>query len=380
MLRLGNWGLAFMTLTSMAIAQQSSSTDAKPFGQTRSGQTVHLHTIGNDQLTARITEYGATLVELHVADRLGKMVDVVLGWDDVSGYESDQNQYFGCTTGRVCNRIAKGSFQLDGKTYNLAVNNGPNHLHGGVTRSLSKVIWTVRPFRNQNGQGLECSYNSPDGEEGYPGNLSVKVVYFVPKNEAVLKIDYSAKSDKRTPVNLTNHSYFNLAGAGAATVLDHLLKLNADGYTPVDDTLIPTGKIQPVKGTPLDFRQPRKIGESIAQLVTTPTLGYDHNFVLNEPENGQNLRLAAELTDPKSGRLMQVRTTEPGVQFYSGNFLMGQTAKGGKTYAQQSAVCLETQHFPDSVNQKDFPTTILDPSKEFLSSTEFRFSTIAAEK
>lgn len=380
MLRLGNWGLAFMTLTSMAIAQQSSSTDAKPFGQTRSGQTVHLHTVGNDQLTARITEYGATLVQLHVADRLGKMDDVVLGWDDVSGYESDQNQYFGCTTGRVCNRIAKGSFHLDGKTYNLAVNNGPNHLHGGVARSLSKVIWTVRPFRNPNGQGLECSYNSPDGEEGYPGNLSVKVVYFVPKNEAVLKIDYSAKTDKRTPVNLTNHSYFNLAGAGAATVLDHLLKLNADGYTPVDDTLIPNGKIQPVKGTPLDFRQPRKIGESIAQLVTTPTLGYDHNFVLNEPESGQNLRLAAELTDPKSGRLMQVRTTEPGVQFYSGNFLMGQTAKGGKTYAHQSAVCLETQHFPDSVNQKDFPTTILDPSKEFLSSTEFRFSTIAAEK
>lgn len=380
MSRLCNWGFALMILTSMTIAQQTQATGPKPFGKTRSGQAVNLHTIGNGKLTALVTEYGATLVQLHIADRQGKMDDVVLGWDDVSGYESDQNQYFGCTTGRVCNRIAKASFMLDGKTYKLAVNNEPNHLHGGVNRSLSKVVWSIKPFSNQNGEGLECSYMSPDGEEGYPGNLTVQVTYFVPADQAVLKISYSAKTDQRTPVNLTNHSYFNLSGAGASTVLDHLLKLNADNYTPVDETLIPTGKIESVKDTPLDFRQPRKIGERIEQLVPTATLGYDHNFVLNAPQDGQELRLAAELVDPKSGRLMRVLTSEPGVQFYSGNFLMGQTAKGGKSYAHQSAICLETQHFPDSVNQVNFPSTILEPSKEFSSSTEFHFSTIPTDK
>ncbi len=351
---------------------------AVSFGKTKTGQTVEMYTLTNGNgLTAKVMTRGATLVELHVPDKDGKPADVVLGFDDVAGYEGEGNQYFGCIAGRVCNRIAKGKFHLDGKDYTLAINNAPNHLHGGTELSLDKVVWKARPFENERGQGVTFAYTSPDGEEGYPGKLDVKVTYLVPKNVNNLSIRYEATTDKATPVNLTNHAYFNLAGHGSETIFNHTLRLNADKYTPVDDTLIPTGEITEVAGTPLDFRKPKKIGKEIAALVSTAALGYDHNFVLNPAEAGKPLRLAAALTDTASGRTLRIMTTEPGIQFYSGNFLMGQTGKGGKTYPHQSACCLETQHYPDSVNQSAFPNTVLKPGEKFTSQTIFSFSTVA---
>ena len=343
--------LAVAICASLSMAAEPTS---EPFGKTEDGTAVELYTLKSEKgLVAKVMTRGATLVQLHVPDASGKTADVIWGFDDVSGYESEGNPYFGCTTGRVCNRIAEGKFTLDGKEYTLAINNEPNHLHGGVERSLDKVVWKARPFTNEKGQGVIFSYTSPDGEEGYPGNLDVTVRFFVPKDANRLAINYSAKTDKATPVNLTNHAYFNLAGPGSDTVLDHVLKLNADSYTPVDDTLIPTGEIKSVEGTELDFRKPTKVGKRIDTLTDTAALGYDHNFVLNKPEEGKEYRFAATLKDPKSGRTLRISTTEIGIQFYSGNFLDG-TVKGkdGKTYAYRSAVCLETQHFPDSVNQE----------------------------
>jgi aldose 1-epimerase len=370
-------GMAAIPSSGLSFEVPSPNSDPRnveSFGTTRDGSPVEQFTIGNDQLTAQVITYGATLTALRVPDRAGNWDDVVLGWDDTQGYESSDNQYFGCTTGRVCNRIAKGRFQLDGVVYQLAVNDGPNHLHGGVERSLDKVVWKAHPVLNERGQGVEFTYTSPDGEEGYPGTLQLKVTYFVPKNRAVLRIDYWATTDKKTPVNLTNHAYFNLSGAGQPSIHGHLLKINADHYTPVDETLIPTGKIVSVADSALDFRNPTAIGQRIEVLMETPTKGYDHNFVLNPPPEGKKLRQAAVLTDPKSGRRMRVATTQPGLQFYSGNFLMGQTGKAGKSYTHQSALCLETQHFPDSVNQPDFPSIILKPAEEFQSRTVFSFS------
>jgi aldose 1-epimerase len=346
----------------------------EPFGKTKNGEAVQLYTLRSDKgLVARVMTRGATLVAIHAPDRDGKPADVILGWDDVAGYESEDNQYFGCTTGRVCNRIAKGKFTLDGKEYSLAINNEPNHLHGGVERSLDKVVWDAKGFSNDRGQGVRMTYTSPDGEEGYPGNLKVTVSFFVPKNANRLAITYKATTDKATPVNLTNHAYFNLAGAGSETVLDHVLKLNADRYTPVDDTLIPTGEIAPVAGTDLDFRTFVRIGKRIATFDDAGTIGYDHNFVLNAKPDDSPLNVAAILRHPGSGRQLRVLTTEPGIQFYSGNFLQGQVAKDGKTYAHRSAVCLETQHFPDSVNHPEFPTTILQPGESFESTTHLVF-------
>jgi aldose 1-epimerase len=375
--------LAFLSLwfTSVAAAQNDTQTPgnshvpkAVDWGVTKSGEPVQMLTFGNDKINASVITYGATLVQLMVPDKNGKMDDVVLGWDDVAGYQSSDNQYFGCTTGRVCNRIARGKFTLDGTQYSLAINNDPNHLHGGTQRSLDKVVWKARPFASSKGQGVEFSYASPDGEEGYPGNLELRVTYFIPSDRTNLRIDYWAKTDKPTPVNLTNHAYFNLAGAGSQTALDHRLSINADRYTPVDETLIPTGQLESVEGTPLDFRTPTRIGDRIEQLINTPTKGYDHNYVLNAAQENRPMRLAAMLLDPKSGRRMRVHTTEPAVQFYSGNFLMGQTGKAGKSYPHQSAICLETQHYPDSVNHPNFPSTILAPGQEFKSKTVYQFS------
>lgn len=344
------------------------------FGTTGSGDAVEVYSLRSDAgLTARVMTYGATLVELHVPDASGATEDVILGFDDVTGYQSDANAYFGCTTGRVCNRIGGGKFTLNGKEYQLAVNNGPNHLHGGVERSLDKVIWKAEPFADDRGRGVTFRYTSPDGEEGYPGTLNVQVTYTVAAGSNTLKMDYQATTDQATPVNLTNHAYFNLSGAGNASVLGHVLQLNADRYTPVDDTLIPTGAIDPVADSPLDFREPHVIGERIASLVDTPTLGYDHNFVIN-PGGQEALNTAAVLTDPESGRRLTIRTTEPGVQFYSGNFLEGKTGKGGRSYALRSALCLETQHYPDSVNRPEFPNTVLMPGQEYKSSTVLEFS------
>lgn len=367
---------------SMTTAQGNSFDQpaSSPFGKTKSGEAVELYTLTNGKITAKIATLGATLVQLHVPDKDGKLADVILGWDDAAGYQSDDNQYFGCTTGRVCNRIAKGKFKLDGKEYTLATNNDVNHLHGGLDKALSKVVWKARPYANDKGQGVEFTYTSPDGDEGYPGNLTVSVTYFIPTDNNALRINYTATTDKATPVNLTNHAYFNLAGAGSDTILNHNLRINADSFTAVDDTLIPTGEIKSVEGTPLDFRKPVRIGERIDQVDKTATQGYDHNYVLNAPEEGKPMRLAAVLTDPASKRQMRVMTTEPAVQLYTGNFLKGQKGKDGKTYAHRSACCLETQHYPDSVNHPKFPTTILKPGDKFTSQTVFQFSIAGAEK
>jgi len=346
------------------------------FGTTKTGDEVELYTLRSDAgLMARVMTYGATLVELHVPDRSGSTRDVILGFDDVAGYQSAANAYFGCTTGRVCNRIGKATFTLNGTSYNLAANDGPNHLHGGTERSLDKVIWSAEPFVDDSHQGVIFRYISPDGEEGYPGTLHAQVTYSIAAGSNVLTIKYKATTDQSTPVNLTNHAYFNLSGAGSESVLDHVLQLNADRYTPVDTTLIPTGAIAAVEGTPLDFREPHVIGERISELTETDTLGYDHNFVLNRVSAGE-LNTAAILTDKESGRRLHIRTTEPAVQFYSGNFLNGQKGKAKQTYALRSALCLETQHYPDSVNHPQFPTTILEPGQQFQSMTVMEFSNV----
>lgn len=333
------------------------------FGKTADGVPVEQYTLTNAKgVFVKLISRGATLAEWHVPDKHGKMADVVFGFDDVSGYESKGNGYFGTTTGRVANRIAGGKFEIDGKQYQVAKNDGPNALHGGVKRSLDKVVWDGEPFKNAEEQGVVFTYVSPDGEEGYPGTLTTRVTYAL-NDDNELRIEYEAVTDKATPVNLTNHTYFNLSGAGTPTILDHELKILADHYTPVDDTLIPTGEIAPVQGTPLDFREFHMIGERVKQLGDKPGNGYDHNFVLNNQDG--DLALAAEVREPKSGRVLKVFTTEPGVQFYGGNFLNGVMGKDGKTYAHRSGFCLETQHYPDSVNQPKFPNTVLRPGETY---------------
>ena len=333
------------------------------FGKTADGTAVKAFTITNSNgVKVKLLSRGATLAEWHVPDKNGKSDDVVFGFDDVAGYESKDNGYFGATAGRVANRIAGGKFKIDGKEYSLAKNDGPNTLHGGVKRSLDKVVWDGKPFKNEQGEGVVFTYSSPDGEEGFPGKLDITVTYtLTDANE--LRIDYEATTDKATPINLTNHAYFNLSGAGSPTILDHEIMLAADSYTPIDDTLIPTGEIAPVAGTPFDFRQFHKIGERVDQLNDKPGKGYDHNFVLNN-QTGK-LALAAKVRDPKSGRVLSVFTTEPGVQFYGGNFLDGAKAKAGKKYNYRSGFCLETQHYPDSINQANFPDVILRPGDTY---------------
>ncbi|MFQ5505276.1 MAG: aldose epimerase family protein [Planctomycetota bacterium] len=346
-------------------------TEKYSFGRTRAGTLVHAYDLVNrNGLRARVMTYGATLVEMHVPDRNGVLADVVLGFEDVSGYESERNQYFGCTTGRVANRIKNGRFTLDGEDFILALNNGPNHLHGGIERSLDKVVWTATPADGPDGPAVVFRYLSPDLEEGYPGNLEIQVTYTLTHdNELVIR--YEASADEPTPVNLTNHAYWNLAGAGSGSVLDHELEIAATHYTPTDDTLIPTGAIAPVRGTPLDFTEATAIGKRLDLLVETPSLGYDHNFVLNE--RGTEPSFAARLRDPGSGRVLEILTTEPGIQLYSGNFLRGDRGKDGKTYGQRHALCLETQHFPDSVNHPSFPSVILKPGETYRQTTIHRF-------
>lgn len=340
-----------------------------PFGTTSAGAPATLYTMQRGLLQVSICDRGATIVSLLVPDRAGRQQDVVLGFDDVRGYESDANQYFGCTVGRVANRIANGTFTLGGYTYHLFVNNGPNSLHGGDGRSFDKVMWRVVQ-QDPSVPSITFGYTSVDGEEGYPGRLDARVTFSLPADHE-LRIDYEARSDRDTPVNLTNHSYWNLGGEGSASVLDHEIQIEADQYTPVDETLIPTGAIADVAYSPLDLRWPLRIGARIDGLIATPTMGYDHNFVLRERDG---LHLAATLRDPGSGRVLQILTTEPGLQFYSGNFLHGQRGKAGKSYALRSACCLETQHFPDSVNHPNFPSTILPAGEVWRSTTVHRFS------
>jgi len=366
--------LFFVTFSCAVVA---SPPVGETFGHLKSGEEASIYTLTSEAgLMVRVTDFGATLVELYAPDASGTIDDVVLGFDDVSGYESEDNQYFGCTTGRVCNRIANARFTLNGKEYKLAANDGVNHLHGGATRSLDKVLWKAEPFETDTQQGVAFSYSSPDGEEGYPGNLIIRTTYSLMRQTNELQIDYLATTDVPTPVNLTNHAYFNLSGAGSETVLEHVLQLNADRYTPSDDTLIPTGEIAPVADTPLDFREPHVIGDRIQELVDTAALGYDHNFVLNEPAGDSSIRLAAVLTDPRSGRRLTIRTSQPAIQLYSGNFLKGQKGKGERSYPLRSALCLETQFSPDSVNQPKFPSIVLKPDQEWRAHTMLTFSAV----
>jgi aldose 1-epimerase len=340
--------------------------EVSSFGKLPDGTPVQLFTLINSAgLIAKITDYGTIITELHVPDRAGNNGDVVLGFDNLAQYLKG-HPCFGCTVGRVANRIAKGRFTLDGKNYTLAINNGPNHLHGGL-KGFDKVLWTAAP---QTGAAVRFTYTSADGEEGYPGKLDVTVqITLTDKNE--LAIEYTAVGEKPTPVNLTNHSYFNLAGQG--DVLNHELVIPADHFTPKDDTNIPTGEIKPVRGTPMDFTQPHAVGSRFNELKEKPT-GYDHNFVLNG--GGKSLSLAARVFEPKSGRVLEQFTTEPGVQLYTANYLDGSlTGKRGQVYRQHAGLCLETQHFPDSVNKPQFPSIILRPGQTYRQTTVHKFST-----
>ncbi|MGH7173580.1 MAG: aldose epimerase family protein [Gemmataceae bacterium] len=350
--------------------KEKASVKKEAFGKTSDGVAVEQYTLTNTHgMTAKIITYGGILTELDVPDRDGKLGDVVLGFDNLKDYLAG-HPYFGATVGRVANRIAKGEFTLDGKKYKLAVNNAPNSLHGGQ-KGFDKVVWKAEPETLPDAAAVKLTYVSKDGEEGYPGNLTVTVVYTLANNNS-LRIDYKATTDKATPANLTNHSYFNLAGPKAGDILDHELMIAAEKYTPADDTLIPTGEIKPVKGTPLDFTKPTRIGERIDQLKGDP-VGYDHNFVLNS--GGKDLALAARVREPKTGRIMEMYTTEPGVQFYTGNFLDGkQKGRGGVVYKKHWGFCLEAQHFPDAVHHENFPSIILKPGETYKQTTIYKFS------
>jgi aldose 1-epimerase len=368
-------GALLMTTLAFGGAEpQSGSTTKKSFGKTPDGQSVDLYVLTNKSgAEISITNYGGAVVSIKVPDRNGKFADVVLGYDNVDGYVNDKS-HFGGIIGRYGNRIAHAHFVLDGKTYTLAKNNGENSLHGGV-KGFDKAIWTARILHAKDAQSLELSYLSKDGEEGFPGNLNVSVIYTL-KDDNALRIAYSATTDKKTVLNLTNHSYFNLAGQGSGDILGHLLMIQADKFTPVDAALIPTGELRDVAGTPFDFRKPTAVGARIDQEDEQLKLGggYDHNFVLRRPADvGESL--AARVVEPTTGRVLEVWTTELGVQFYTGNFLDGKTpGKGGVAYPRRNALCLETQHFPDSPNQPKFPSVILNPGERYHTITTYKFS------
>ncbi|MFZ5940963.1 MAG: aldose epimerase family protein [Bacteroidota bacterium] len=365
---------SFLALTGCNQATKKSSAESpalppitvKPFGVMPDGQAVSLYTLENaEHMVATITNYGGTLTSLLVPDRDGKMGNIILGFDTLTGYLEPSNPYFGCLVGRYANRIAKGSFELDGKKYQLNLNDGSNTLHGGF-KGFDKLVWNAEIISADGRQALQLTLHSPDGDEGYPGNMDVTVVYEWIGNK--LSITYQAVCDQPTPVNLTNHAYFNLAGEG--TILDHVLTIPASHYTPVDATLIPTGEVATVEGTPFDFREAHVIGERIAEVEG----GYDHNFVLDKTAEGK-METASKLVDPKSGRVVEISTTEPAIQFYSGNFLKGDIVSRGWSYIKHTALCLETQHYPDSPNQPSFPNTILRPGETFTSQTLIGFST-----
>ncbi|HEX7902367.1 MAG TPA: aldose epimerase family protein [Chitinophagaceae bacterium] len=338
----------------------------KPFGNFE-GKTVTEYTLTNTKgMQVSIINYGGTITKLIVPGKNDSLADVVTGFDSLAGFLQKGDPYFGALIGRYGNRIAKGKFTLDGKEYTLAGNDHGNSLHGG-NKGYDKVYWNIEKMPGDT--SLKLTYTSKDGEEGYPGNLNVQVMYTLTQDNG-LKLEYTATTDKATPINLTNHAYFNLSGGKDSTILDHELMINAAQYTPVNDQLIPTGKMEAVAGTPMDFTTSKKIGRDILQV----TGGYDHNWILNKKDS--SLTMVATLSDTGSGRVMEVWTTEPGLQFYSGNFLGGTLAhtKGGKKYVKHAALCLETQHYPDSPNQPAFPATILKPGETYRQTTVYKFS------
>ena len=343
------------------------SVTGEPFGTTPGGKKVDLYTLTNaNGLKAKITNYGGIITSLKTPDRNGKFADIVLGYDTLAEYIKD-SPYFGALIGRYGNRIAKGKFTLDGIEYKLATNNGPNHLHGGI-KGFDKVVWNAEPMQTKTSVGLKLTYLSKDGEEGYPGNLECTVIYTLTNNNE-LKIYYEATTDKPTIINLTSHGYFNLAGHNSGDILGHELMLNADNFTPVDAELIPTGEIKPVKGTLMDFTKPMTIGSRIADVKG----GYDHNYVLNGGKAGA-LSLAARVYEPKTGRVMEILTTEPGIQFYTGNFLDSSLKGKGAVYNKHAGFCLETQHFPDSPNKPNFPSVVLRTGEKYTHLTVHKFS------
>jgi aldose 1-epimerase len=350
-------------------ANNGQSVTREEYGKLPDGRIADLYTLTNKNgLVMKVTNYGGTVTSLSTPDKNGKLADIVLGCDSLPGYLK-ATAYFGAIVGRYGNRIANGAFVLDGKTYNLAKNNGPNTLHGGLT-GFDKMIWEATEINDTSGVGLKLHYLSKDGEEGYPGNLDVIVTYML-TNTDEFRIEYLATTDKATPLNLTHHSYFNLAGAGSGDILNHQVMIDAQKYAVVDSTFIPTGELRNVKDTPLDFTRPQLIGSRIKDLGGNP-VGYDHNYVLNS--GGKKLALAAKVMDPTSGRVLEVFTDQPGVQFYTGNFLDGSIiGKGGKVYNQYSGFCLETQKFPDSPNQPTFPNCILKPGETYKSTTIYKF-------
>jgi aldose 1-epimerase len=365
--------LALLLLLSVALVASAQITK-QSFGKTADGQNIDLYTLRNAHgVEAKVTNYGGILVSLKVPDRNGKFDDVVLGFNDLDSYLTKNDPYLGAIIGRYGNRIAKGRFTLNGVEYKLAVNNGENHLHGGI-KGFDKVVWTGHEMKSKAGPAVVLTYLSKDGEEGYPGNLNVRVVYTLTNNNEI-KIDYTATTDKDTVTNLTHHSYFNLAGEGNGDILNHLVTINANRFVPTDAGSIPTGELRNVAGTPFDFLKATAIGARINNDDEQLKLGngYDHTWVING--RAGTMRLAATAYEAGSGRVMQVWTTEPGVQFYTGNFLNGTlTGKSGKLYARRNGFCFETQHYPDSPNQPSFPTTTLKKGQTYKSTTIYRFS------
>jgi aldose 1-epimerase len=348
----------------------------EPFGETEEGEAVDLYTLTNaNGMEVKITNYGGIITSIVVPDRDGEMADVTLGFNTLDDYLAG-HPYFGCITGRYANRIARGVVIIDGQMYRLPLNNGENSLHGGE-KGFDKFVWDAEEVQSEYGTGLKLSRTSPDGEEGYPGNLMVEVTYSLTENNEI-RIDYHATTDAPTVINLTNHAYFNLAGEGSGTIEGHELQINASNYTPVDETLIPTGEIAPVAGTPFDFTSPHPIGERIREGHDQIVIGrgYDHNFVLDRSSpDDDSMIVAARVVEPESGRVLEISTTEPGIQFYSGNFLDATlVGASGQTYRQGDGFALETQHYPDSPNHPDFPSTELRPGEEYATTTIYAFS------
>lgn len=364
-------GQAFAEDAKTAKAEKMMKVEESSWGKTKDGHEVKLFTLTNSHgVVVKMTDYGATIVAVETPDKNGKKANITLGFDKLEGY-LQRHPYFGSTVGRYANRIAKGKFTLDGKEYTLATNNGPNHLHGGK-KGYDAVVWKAEPLKSADGAAVKFSYTSPDGEEGYPGTLKATATYTLTDNDE-LRIDYTATTDKATVVNLTNHAYWNLGGATSGTILKHELTLACDEYIPIDATAIPLGKPAPVKGTVMDFTAAHAIGERIDELKKEPhtTKGYDHCYVVRG-EAGK-LRMAAKVKDPASGRVMEIYTTEPGIQLYCGNFLDG--SPEGNNHKQHEAFCLETQRYPDSPNQPSFPTSVLKPGETYKSTTVHKFKT-----